>query len=65
MRISVRCATTFSMIPPLQPNDAGIPPSDDRESAIVVELAPAPYTAVLRGFGETTGAALVEAYALQ
>ncbi len=45
--------------------DAGIPPSHDRESAIVVELAPAPYTAVLRGFGETTGAALVEAYALQ
>ncbi|MBA2269735.1 MAG: hypothetical protein H0W20_03940 [Chthoniobacterales bacterium] len=42
-----------------------IPPSDDLESAIVVTLQPAAYTAILRGAGETTGAGLVEIYALQ
>jgi CSLREA domain-containing protein len=41
-----------------------IPPADDRESAIVTTLAPSAYTAVVRGAGETTGVALVEAYAL-
>jgi hypothetical protein len=37
-------------------------PSDDRESAIVAFLAPGNYTAVVRGKGDTTGVALVEAY---
>ena len=42
-----------------------IPPSDDREAAIVRTLAPAPYTAIVRGVNNTTGVALVEVYALQ
>nr|MBA2271294.1 hypothetical protein [Chthoniobacterales bacterium] len=42
----------------------GIPPNDDRESAIVRTLAPGPYTAVVRGANDTTGVALVEVYAL-
>ena len=38
-------------------------PTDDRESAIVAPfLAPGNYTAVVRGKGDTTGVALVEAY---
>lgn len=41
-----------------------IPPENDLESAIVRELAPGAYTAVLRGSGDTTGVALVEAYDL-
>jgi hypothetical protein len=43
----------------------GIPPNDDRESAIVVQsLAPGDYTAIVRGSNTTTGVALVEAYDL-
>jgi hypothetical protein len=37
-------------------------PTNDRESAIVGFLAPGNYTAVVRGKGDTTGVALVEAY---
>jgi hypothetical protein len=37
-------------------------PTDDREAAIVAALAPGNYTAVLRGKGNTTGVAVVEAY---
>jgi hypothetical protein len=40
----------------------GVPPSDDRESAIVQTLAPGAYTAVLRGKSNSTGIALIEAY---
>ncbi len=40
----------------------GLPPSDDRESAIVMELAPGNYTAIVSGVNGTTGVALVEAY---
>jgi hypothetical protein len=43
---------------------SGIPPSDDRESAIVQTLKPGNYTAVLRGKNNTTGVALVEVYDL-
>lgn len=39
-----------------------LPPADDREAAIVAFLAPGNYTAVVRGKGDTTGVALVEAY---
>ena len=39
-----------------------IPPSDERESAIVRTLAPGAYTAVLRGKNDSTGIALVEVY---
>src|SRR5207248_10205226 len=37
-----------------------IPPTDDRESALVRTLAPGNYTAIVRGKGATTGIALVE-----
>lgn len=42
----------------------GIPPSDDRESAIVRQLDPGNYTAVLRGANETEGIAIAEVYDL-
>ena len=42
----------------------GIPPTNDLESAIVENLAPGNYTAILRGLNGTTGIALVEGYAL-
>ena len=41
-----------------------IPPTDDREAAIVSTLAPGAYSAVIRGANNTTGVALVEVYAL-
>jgi probable HAF family extracellular repeat protein len=41
-----------------------IPPKDDRESAIVSTLGPGNYTAIVRGSGNRTGVALVEAYNL-
>jgi hypothetical protein len=43
----------------------GIPPTNDLESAIVLNLAPAAYTAIVRGYSNFTGVALVEAYQLQ
>jgi hypothetical protein len=43
---------------------SGIPPTDDLESAIDATLAPGVYTAVVRGDGNATGVALVEAYDL-
>jgi P2-related tail formation protein len=43
----------------------GIPPSDNRESAILANLPPGAYTAIVRGSGNSTGVALVEAYQLQ
>ena len=42
----------------------GIPPSDDRESAIVYSLDPGSYTAVLSGRDNTTGIGVIEAYDL-
>ncbi len=45
--------------------DTTVPPKDDRESAIVQSLVPGAYTAIVRGKNNTTGVALVEAYALQ
>jgi hypothetical protein len=41
-----------------------IPPSNDLESAIVQNLAPGNYTAIVRGVNGTTGVAAVEAYDL-
>jgi hypothetical protein len=41
-----------------------IPPSNNQESAIVRNLAPGNYTAIVRGVNDTTGVAVVEAYAL-
>jgi len=42
----------------------GIPPSDNRESAIVQALPPSAYTAIVRGKDGTIGVGLVEAYRL-
>jgi hypothetical protein len=42
-----------------------IPPSDDREAAILTNLSPGPYTAIVRGKNNTTGVALVEVYNLK
>ena len=41
-----------------------IPPTNDLESAIVRNLVPGNYTAIVRGVNNTTGVALVEVYAL-
>jgi hypothetical protein len=42
----------------------GLAPDDDRESAMVQTLAPASYTAIVRGSGGTSGVGLIEAYDL-
>ena len=42
----------------------GVPPTDDRESAIVSTLAPGAYTAIVRGTNNATGVGLVEVYHL-
>jgi hypothetical protein len=42
----------------------GLAPSDDRESAILMTLAPGNYTTVMRGVNRTTGIGLAEAYKL-
>ena len=44
--------------------DSTVPPSNDKEAAIVATLSPAAYTAIVRGSGSTTGVALVEVYSL-
>lgn len=44
--------------------DAGLAPTNDMESAILMTLDPGAYTAIVRGAGGTTGAALVEVYDL-
>ena len=43
---------------------SGIPPTDERESAMIQTLAPGNYTAVVRGKNETSGVGLVEVYDL-
>jgi len=42
----------------------GIPPTNDLESAILQDLLPGNYTAIVRGVDDTTGVAVVEAYEL-
>jgi hypothetical protein len=41
---------------------SGRAPTNDLESAIIATLPPGPYTAIVRGFGNTVGVALVEVY---
>ena len=41
---------------------AGLSPTDDREAAIAMQLAPGNYTVILRGVNQTTGIGLVEVY---
>jgi hypothetical protein len=43
---------------------SALPPNHDFESAIVRTLNPGPYTAIMRGKGDTTGVGLVEVYDL-
>ena len=45
--------------------DTTVPPTNDKESAIVATLAPGNYTGIVRGKGGATGVALVEVYGLQ
>lgn len=45
-------------------NGTGIPPTDQRESAILAYLNPGNYTAVVRGANNATGIAVVEVYDL-
>jgi len=42
--------------------ETGLAPGDDREAAIIAQLAPGAYTAVLRGAGNTTGIGLAEVF---
>lgn len=42
----------------------GIPPTNDLESAIVADLSPGTYTAILRGHGDTVGTGVVEFFHL-
>ena len=44
---------------------SGLAPGDDRESALQIALGPGAYTAIVRGAGDTSGVALVEAYNLE
>ena len=44
--------------------NSGYAPGDGRESAIIAELPPGNYTAIVRGVNNTTGVALVEVYNL-
>jgi len=41
-----------------------IPPTDNRESAILANLPPGQYTAIVRGKNNSTGVAVVEVYQL-
>ncbi|HMJ06771.1 MAG TPA: hypothetical protein VK474_10990, partial [Chthoniobacterales bacterium] len=45
-------------------NATTIPPTDAREAALIASLAPGNYTAIVRGFHNATGIALVEVYTL-
>lgn len=49
----------------MQIEATGLAPTDDRESAIIAELEPDQYTAIIRGAGNTTGIGLLEVYDLQ
>ncbi len=44
--------------------NSGYAPADGRESAIIADLAPGNYTAIVRGLNNTTGIGLVEVYDL-
>jgi hypothetical protein len=45
--------------------DTTVPPSDERESALVATIGPGGYTAIVRGNGGRIGVALVEVYVLK
>ncbi|MBS0657417.1 MAG: peptidylprolyl isomerase [Verrucomicrobia bacterium] len=43
---------------------SGFAPANDKESAVLLTLAPGAYTAIVRGVGETAGVAIIEVYDL-
>src|SRR5213075_1204209 len=45
-------------------SNSGFVPGDDLESAIIANLSPGSYTAVVRGAGNSAGTAIVDAYNL-
>lgn len=45
-------------------NASGLAPGNDLEAAVIVNLAPGSYTAIVRGAGNTTGTGVVDAYDL-
>ena len=49
---------------PAEIQATGLAPTNNLESAILQNLAPGGYTAIVRGVNNTTGVALVEVYAL-
>src|SRR6187200_502033 len=53
---------TSSQVSDIQ--NSGHAPTETSESAIIANLAPGNYTAIVRGVSNTTGVALVEAYDL-
>ncbi len=59
----VFCQNAPGMESDLLQSEAGAP-TNEREAAIIARLAPAAYTAILRGQGSTTGLGLVEIYNL-
>ena len=54
---------TSSQVSDIQ--NSGHAPTETSESAIIANLAPGNYTAIVRGASNTTGVALVEVYDLQ
>jgi hypothetical protein len=42
----------------------GIAPANPKEAALIINLPPGGYTAIIRGVGNTTGVGLVEVYNL-
>ena len=44
--------------------NSGHAPGDPSESALIADLQPGDYTAIVRGVNDTTGVALVEVYDL-
>ena len=48
-----------------QIRDSGLAPKEDREAAVIGDLAPGGYTAIVRGANGTEGIAVVEIYDLQ
>ena len=53
---------TSSQVSDIQ--SSGLAPTDASESAIIADLAPGNYTAIVSGVGNTPGVALVEVYDL-
>jgi hypothetical protein len=53
---------TSSQVQDIQ--NSGLAPADTSESAIIANLPPGNYTAIVRGVSNTTGVALVEVYDL-